>query len=384
MAAPYGSPAEQARTLAVLADLAARPTPTPTPAPAPSSTHGRNCLNLDIAAMAPARHDEVMRTVVFVVFDDLQLLDLAGPVDVLGGANEMGADPPYRPLLASADGRPVRSNAGVEVTVDASLEQVRRRRGPIDSLVVVGGSGADRAARDPDLCRDVAALGRRADRTISVCTGALVLAAAGLLDGRRVTTHWATVDQLAEEHPSVEVEPDLIFVQDRGVWSSAGVTAGIDLFLALVDADHGAELAHEIARDLVVFVRRPGGQSQFSAQLRSEPARSPALAELQRWLTDHLDEDLTVPALARRAGLSQRQFARAFAAEVGTTPAVYVENLRLEAARRLLETSDLTVETVAKTVGMSLPETLYRAFRRRLGTTPDQYRKHWNSSTRRR
>jgi transcriptional regulator GlxA family with amidase domain len=325
-----------------------------------------------------------MRTVVFVVFDELQLLDLAGPVDVLGGANEMGADPPYRPLLASVDGRPVRSNGGVEVAVDASLEQVRRRRGPIDSLVVVGGPGAGRAAGDPDLCRDVAALGRRARRTISVCTGALVLAAAGLLDGRRVTTHWAAVGELADRHPSVEVEPDLIYVQDRGVWSSAGVTAGIDLFLALVDADHGATLAHEIARDLVVFVRRPGGQSQFSAQLESEPARSPALAELQRWLPDHLDDDLTVPALARRAGLSQRQFARAFAAELGITPAVYVENLRLEAARRLLETSDLTVETIAKTVGMSLPETLYRAFRRRLGTTPDQYRQHWNNSTRRR
>jgi transcriptional regulator GlxA family with amidase domain len=334
--------------------------------------------------MAWSRHDEVMRTVVFVVFDDLQLLDLAGPVDVLGGANEMGAHPRYRLVSASADGRPVRSNSGVEVAVDASLTQLRRRRSPIDSLVVVGGPGADRAAADPELCRDVAALGRRARRTISVCTGTLVLAAAGLLDGRRATTHWSIVDQLAEQHPSIDVAPDQIYVQDRDVWTSAGVTAGIDLFLALVDVDHGAELAHKVARDLVVFVRRPGGQSQFSVQLRTEPARSPALAELQRWLPDHLDDDLTVPALARRAGLSQRQFARAFAAEVGTTPAVYVENLRLEAARRLLETSDLTVETIAKTVGMSLPETLYRAFRRRLGTTPDQYRKHWNNTTRQR
>jgi transcriptional regulator GlxA family with amidase domain len=219
---------------------------------------------------------------------------------------------------------------------------------------------------------------------VSVCSGALVLAAAGLLDGRRATTHWETVDQLANRHPNVDVEPDQLYVRDGNVWTSAGVTAGIDLFLALVDADHGAELAHRIARDLVVFVRRPGGQSQFSAQLRTAPARSPAIAELQRWLPDHLDDDLTVPALARHVGLSQRQFARAFAAEVGTTPAVYVENLRLEAARRLLETSDLTVETIAKTVGMLLPETLYRAFRRRLGTTPDQYRKHWNTAIQRR
>jgi transcriptional regulator GlxA family with amidase domain len=325
-----------------------------------------------------------MRTVVFVVFDDLQLLDLAGPVDVVGGANDMGADPPYRTLVASADGRSVRSASGLEVGVDASLDQVRRRRGPLDSLVVVGGAGAHRAADDPRLCRAVAALSRRARRTVSVCSGALVLAAAGILDGRRATTHWETVGQLADRHPSVEVEPDPIYVRDGDVWTSAGVTAGIDLFLALVDADHGAELAHRIARDLVVFVRRPGGQSQFSAQLRTQPARSPAIAGLQRWLPDHLDHDLTVAAMARHVGLSPRQFARAFAAEVGTTPAAYVENLRLEAARRLLETSDLTVETVAKTVGMPLPETLYRAFRLRLGTTPDQYRKHWNNSLQRR
>jgi transcriptional regulator GlxA family with amidase domain len=325
-----------------------------------------------------------MRTVVFVVFDDLQLLDLAGPVDVLRGATEMGADPPYRTLVVSADGRSVRSGSGVEVGVDASLDQLRRRRLPIDDVVVVGGGGADHAADDPDLCRGVAALSRRARRTISVCSGALVLAAAGLLDGRRAATHWGVVEQLADRYPSVEVEPDQIYVHDGDVWTSAGVTAGIDLFLALVDADHGAELAHEVARDLVVFVRRPGGQSQFSAQMQAEPARSPAIADLQRWLPDHLDDDVTVAALARCAGMSQRHFARAFAAEVGTTPAVYVENLRLEAARRLLETSDLTVETIAKTVGLSRTETLYRAFRRRLGTTPDQYRQHWNNSLQRR
>jgi transcriptional regulator GlxA family with amidase domain len=324
------------------------------------------------------------RTVIVVVFDGLQLLDLAGPADVLRSATELGADPPYRTVLASPDGRPVRSGSGVEIGVDASLGQLCRRRAPLDTLAVVGGPGADSAAGDPDVSRSVAALSHRAGRTVSICSGALVLAAAGLLDGRRATTHWGSCEKLAERHPSIAVEPDQIYVQDGDVWTSAGVTAGIDLFLALVDVDHGAELAHGVARDLVVFVRRPGGQSQFSAQLQTQPARSPAIAELQRWLSDHLDADLTVPALARRAGLSPRQFARAFAAEVGTTPAAHVESLRLEAARRLLENSDLTVEAIAKSVGMSLPETLYRAFRRRLGTTPDQYRKHWNSSTRRR
>jgi transcriptional regulator GlxA family with amidase domain len=203
-----------------------------------------------------------------------------------------------------------------------------------------------------------------------------VLAAAGLLDGYQATTHWASCDLLAG-HRAVEVLPDRIYVRDRDRWTSAGVTAGIDLALALVEDDHGAELVHTICGWLVVFVRRPGGQAQFSAQLQAQPARRSSIDELQRWLPDHLADDLTVEALADRAGMSERSFGRVFRAETGTTPAAYVESLRVEAARRLLETSDLTVAVVARAVGLRHAETLHRAFRRRVGTTPDRYRQHF-------
>ncbi len=210
-----------------------------------------------------------------------------------------------------------------------------------------------------------------------MCTGALVLAAAGLLDGYRATTHWSACDELAA-HGDVEVDADRIYVHDRDRWTSAGVTAGIDLALALVETDHGAELAHQVAGWLVVFVRRPGGQAQFSAQLRAQPARTPAIADLQRWLPDHLGEDCSVDALAQRAGMAKRTFARAFAAETGSTPAAFVEDLRIEAARRLLEGSELTVAAVARAVGIRHAETLHRVFQRRIGTSPDRYRQHFS------
>jgi transcriptional regulator GlxA family with amidase domain len=211
-----------------------------------------------------------------------------------------------------------------------------------------------------------------------VCTGAWLLAAAGLLDGYEATTHWAWCDQLADRHPGVQVRPDRIYVHDRDRWTAAGVTAGVDLFLAIVEADHGADLAHQAAGWLVVFVQRPGGQSQFSAQLRAQRATTTSIADLQAWLADHLDEDLGVEALAAHVGMSPRTFARVFRRETGTTPAAFVEELRVEAARRLLETTDLTVAAVARHVGMKHAETLHRAFHRRLGTTPDRYRQHFS------
>jgi transcriptional regulator GlxA family with amidase domain len=220
-------------------------------------------------------------------------------------------------------------------------------------------------------------LAGRAERVAAVCTGALVLARAGLLDGRRATTHWSACRRLADRHPEVTVEPDRIYVRDGDVWTSAGVTAGTDLALALVEDDHGPELAHSAAGWLVVFVRRPGGQAQFSAQLLAQPARTDAIAEIQGWLVDHLAGDLTVQALAKRAGMSPRNFARRFKEETGVTPAAYVEALRVEAARRLLESSELTVGAVAHHVGFTHAETLHRSFRRRVGTTPQQYRDHF-------
>jgi len=321
------------------------------------------------------------RTVVLVAYERLQLLDLAGPVEVLRTATRLGADPPYATLIATLDGKPVASESGVQLAADTSFDALTRSDDPIDTLVVVGGAGSREAYQDDELIDGIGQLANRARRVTSVCSGARLLAAAGLLDGFEATTHWASCDALAERHPEVRVLPDQIYVRDRNRWTSAGVTAGIDLFLAIVEEDHGAELAHAVAGWLVVFVRRPGGQSQFSAQLRADPAVSPSLSALQRWLPDHLDDDLGVEALAARAGMSTRSFSRAFRRETGTTPAAFVEELRVEAARRLLETTDLTVAAVAGCVGLRHPETLHRAFRRRVGTTPDRYRDHFGRTS---
>ena len=318
------------------------------------------------------------RTVVFVVFDRCQLLDLAGPADVFRAATLLGAAPGYRTVVATPDGSAVRAENGIVFGADVSLRDLvgqprpdrhrsgRRRR-----------RGRRRSPPTPVRSPTSGASSARARRTTSVCSGALALAAAGLLDGYRATTHWSSCGRLAAEHPEVEVEPDQIYVHDRDRWTSAGVTAATDLALALVEDDHGPELAHAVAGWLVVFVRRPGGQAQFSAQLLAEPARSPGIADVQRWLPDHLAADLSVAALAARAGMSPRHFARAFRAETGTTPAAFVEALRVEAARRLLETSDLTVPVIAAAVGLRHGETLHRAFQRRLATTPDRYRQHF-------
>lgn len=324
--------------------------------------------------------------VALVTVDRLQLLDLAGPAEVFRAANLLGATPRYRNLVVTPGGLPVRSDSGIQVSADVALEDLAAGGGPIDMVVVVGGLGVDAALGRPALRDCLRQLSRRARRTASVCTGALLLADAGLLDGRRATTHWADAAILAERHPQVTVEEDSIWVRDDGagdgdeVWTSAGVTAGIDLALALVEEDHGSELAHAVAGWLVVFTRRPGGQSQFSARLSLRPARRRELRDLQDWLPDHLCDDLSVAALARRAGMSERTFARAFQAETGTTPAAYVEGVRLEAARELLEATELTVAEVARRVGLRSPERLHRAVRRRLGTTPDSYRQHFARS----
>jgi transcriptional regulator GlxA family with amidase domain len=296
---------------------------------------------------------------------------------VLRTATLLGAEPGYRTIVASPTGEHVRSESGLTVGVDRSLASLRRSRTKLDGLVVVGGEGSRSLVADERAIRDIRGLAAKSERVVSVCTGAIVLAGAGLLDGHQATTHWAWCDYLAGRWPEVDVEPDRIYVRDRNRWTSAGVTAGIDLFLALVEADHGPELAHQIAGWLVVFVRRPGGQAQFSAQLLAQPANDRAIDDVQRWAPDHLADDLSVDALARRAHMSPRTFARAFRAETGTTPAAYVEALRLEAARRLLETTDLGVGEIADVVGLKRAETLHRAFRRRVGTTPEQYRRHF-------
>jgi transcriptional regulator GlxA family with amidase domain len=211
----------------------------------------------------------------------------------------------------------------------------------------------------------------------SVCSGAFLLAEAGVLAGRRATTHWESCDALARRHPDVEVDPDPIFVRDGNVLTSAGVTAGMDLALALVEDDHGPERALAVARQLVMYVRRPGGQSQFSAALRAQRAERRPLRELQAWVADHLDADLSVEALARRAAMSPRNFARAFAAEAGVTPARYVEEVRVEAARRLLEGTGRPVDGIAAACGFGSAETMRRAFLRTVHVPPSEYRKRF-------
>ncbi len=310
-----------------------------------------------------------------VAFDDHQLLDLAGPADVFSTAGLLGADPPYDLQIASPGGVAVRSFSGIVVGADLDTAALAGR--DIDTLMVVGGLGVRVAAerRGPP-GRPARRAGQRR-RTTSVCSGALLLAAAGLLDGYEATTHWAACDELSAAPGGVTVDEDRIYVQDRDRWTSAGVTAGIDLALALVEHDHGADLAHQVAAWLVVFVRRPGGQSQFSSQLRARRHAGPSWRELQRWVPDHLTDDLSVAGLAARAGMSERTFVRAWREETGTTPAAFVESIRLEAARRLLETTDLTVDAVAREVGLVRAERLHRAVRRRLGTTPASYREHF-------
>jgi transcriptional regulator GlxA family with amidase domain len=321
------------------------------------------------------------RTIVLVAFDRLQLLDLAGPLEVFDAADRLAGGGTYRTVVATPGGVAVRSSSGLPLAGDHdlfALADPTSREAEVDTLLVAGGRGTRAVLDDDRFLGAIRALSARARRTTSVCTGALVLAAAGLLDGYRATTHWDSCALLADLAPDVTVEPDRIYVRDRDRWTSAGVTAGIDLALALVEEDHGPELAHDVATWLVVFARRPGGQAQFSAQLRAQVARTPAIAEVQRWLPDHLAEDLSVARLAERAAMSPRTFARAFRAETGTTPAAHVEELRVEAARRLLETTDATVAAIAGRVGLRHAETLHRAFARRVGTTPDRYRQHFS------
>jgi len=314
------------------------------------------------------------RSVVIVVYPGVQSLDVTGPLEVFAVANR------YRPgsyrttLVARGPSEVVRTSSGLGLVVDQPRADVP---GPIDTLVVAGGEGTVDAVGDPDLVAWVRSAAVRSRRVTSVCSGAFLLAAAGLLDGRRATTHWSICDLMARLYPQVDVEGDRIYVRDGRVWTSAGVTAGMDLALALVEDDHGGALALEVARQLVLFTQRGGGQSQFSAQLAVPRAERRPLREALAHIADHLDADLSVPALARHAAMSPRTFARTFRAEVGTTPAAYVQAVRVEAARRLLETTTDGTAEVARTCGFGTVETMHRAFRRTVHTTPGQYRRHF-------
>lgn len=316
------------------------------------------------------------RNVVFIAYDEITTLDLVGPMDVFDTAGRVAARDPqrnesYALAIATLGGRGVRSTSGVRLSADVALERLRR---PVDTLVVVGGLGSRAAAKDEPLVRAVARVAERSRRVASVCSGAFVLAAAGLLDGRRAVTHWASCGELAARFPAVTVEDDPIFVRDGSVWTSAGVSAGMDLALALVEDDLGRKVSLETARQLVLFARRGGGQSQFSPLLARQLAERDPIRELQAWILEHVDEDLSVSALARRVAMSPRHFARVFRDEVGETPAAFVELARVEVARSLLETTGLPVEHVGEAAGFGSAPTFRRVFRRRLGVGPRTYR----------
>jgi transcriptional regulator GlxA family with amidase domain len=314
------------------------------------------------------------RRVVIVAFPGIQPLDAIGPAEVFRTAATLvpGA---YSVEIVAARSGPVPSTS-VGLVADRSF---RACRGVIDTLIVAGGPGSRDAARDHATVAWVRTAAARSRRVCSVCTGAFVLAKAGILDGHRATTHWASCDRLAERYPAVSVERDPIFVRDGNVYTSAGVTAGMDLALALVEEDLGRKPALEAARWLVLFVKRPGGQSQFSAQLAAQTADREPLRELQEWIAGNLDADLSVAALAARAHMSERNFARAFRRELGLTPAAYVEVARVEAARIALESTRTPVEVVARESGFGTVETMRRAFHRRLGVGPAEYRARFTS-----
>ena len=320
-----------------------------------------------------------MRRIVIVAFDQAQLLDIAGPVQVFASARDLAAlralPDPYEIVVVSPDGGATATSSGLPV-VAAPLSALEGK--PVDTLIAVGGLGSRQAQHDAVLVRWIAAEARRARRVCSVCTGAFLLGAAGLLDGRRVTTHWWAAAELQQHYAEAKVDPDPIFLRDGKVWTSAGVTAGIDLALALVEEDLGRGMALAVARHLVVFLKRPGGQSQFSAMLRSQVADEGRFAELHDWLAQNLSGDLRVEVLAARLGMSPRNFARLYRQRTGTTPARTVEQLRLEAARRALEEGSAPIAAIARAAGFGDEERMRRSFLRHLGVAPQHYRQRFS------
>lgn len=323
------------------------------------------------------------RRVVIPLYPGLQPLDVTGPHEVLAGANQalrhLGrSDPSYRIELVAEAAGPVTGESGLAICADAPLPDPRT---PIDTLLVPGGSSAHRVVDDcPALITWIQAAAPGSRRVATVCSGTFLAADAGLCDGRRVTTHWSRAGQLAARRPQATVEPDAIYVRDGNLWTSAGVTAGIDLALALVEEDLGVEVAQLVARHLVVYLRRPGGQTQFAAPVWSEPSAPGPIQQAKDLIHAEPGTDLTVAALAQRVGLSPRHFARLFREQVGESPARYVERVRVQAARQVLETERSGLDEIADRCGFGTAETLRRSFHRRLGVTPDAYRRRFASA----
>lgn len=316
------------------------------------------------------------RRVVFLAFPRTVLLDLAGPWDVFNGANLFAKGQQYELELVSAGEDTRVETASAPPLVAART--ARACRGAIDTLIVPAAFGLE--VPDSAALSGLKRLARNSRRVVSVCGGAFILAAAGLLDGRRVTTHWRYCDDLARRYPALTVEPDSIFVRDGNVYTSAGVTAGMDLALALVEEDLGRPIALTVAQNLVMFARRPGGQTQFSAALEAQQAERDAIRDLLAWAVDRLDEDLSVEALAAKAHMSARNFSRVFAKELGQTPARHIERLRVDAARQLLQQPAIEYRDVVRRCGFGSVNSMRRSFLRVLKVTPSDYQDRFRTA----
>jgi transcriptional regulator GlxA family with amidase domain len=319
------------------------------------------------------------RKVVFVAFEGMQILNVVGPGEILDAASQVvGGERGYDVSTATLDGEPARGSSGMRVEADLALGEVEP--GDVDTLIVGGGMRFDDFIDGSRLPGEVARIAAGARRTCGVCTGAFVLAAAGLLDGRAATTHWAFCELLGRRHPSIDVEPDRIFVRDGAVATSAGLTAGMDLALALVEEDYGAEVARTVAHWTVMFLQRPGGQSQFSERLAMPAGVEPPLRQVLDRVVAEPAADHRLAELAQRASLSERHFRRVFHEQTGTTPARFVERVRVEAARELLERTATPVDAVATGCGFGSPETMRRAFLRGVGVGPADYRARFRTT----
>jgi transcriptional regulator GlxA family with amidase domain len=325
------------------------------------------------------------RRIGLLVWPGCDVLDVCGPTDAFYYAKHWlvrygrTCEPSYQCDIVAATTGSVRTSCGIELIATHGYSGIEDG---LDTLVVAGGEEAEQASKDPSLVECVRSIAPRARRVASVCTGAFILAAAGLLHQRRVTTHWLYSGLLASAYPSIDVDSSLLFARDGNIYSSGGITAGIDLALALVEEDLGREIALAVARTMVVFPRRPGGQSQFSAYVKYAEflGNRPEIAELQSWILGHPVEDLSVQALAARVGMSPRNFARLFHTETGDTPAQFAERARADAARCKLEQSTVPVETIAQECGFGNAERMRRTFQRLFNISPHDYRARFRST----
>lgn len=316
-----------------------------------------------------------MKTVAIVVFPDFLMLDMSGPAEAFAVANRfLPADEHYRIVLISTGDPEVQASNGIRVKANTTILDTTE---PFDFLLVVGGPGAYSGAH-PNLCTWLRDMEGRVGRLVSVCTGAFLMGEAGLLDGRRVTTHWSYTERLAQAYPKAKVEQNQIFINDeKGLVSSGGITAGIDLALSLIEADHGRQLAVQVAKVLLVVMRRQGGQVQFSPLHAEVNTDESPIAKVQRYVLDNLNEDFTVERLADLAAMSQRHFARSFAQEVKMTPMEFVRAARVDSARKMLENSTLPLKTIAYQSGFANSRQMRQQFNDKLGVTPAQYRRQF-------